>query len=111
MPATIEEITALFANARQEWNTAEETVKAAEQICGDAVIPSVKEFRYAGRRLIDAFEALEGGDLPKANGFLQDAVFNCHCARHDAIDVSVAIIASNLSVAIKKIGYRNILNA
>jgi hypothetical protein len=110
MKHTLEEINARFAELRVEWNASEELVKSAEQVCGDAVIPSIKEFRYAGRRIVDAFhEMASGGDLMKADAFIQDAIFNCHCARHDAIDVASGIIASNLAVAVDKIGYQHIL--
>jgi len=112
MAHTLDEINALFANLRVEWDASEKLVKSAEQVCGDAVIPSIKEFRYAGRRLVDAFHALaETGDLNKANDFVQDAIFNCHCARHDAIDVATGIMASNMDVAVQKIGYVHILAA
>ena len=112
MAITQDELNALFADARNEWNRAELIVKTAEQVCGDAVIPSIKELRYAGRRFVDTFDELaNGSDLTVAKGYVQDAIFNCHCARHDAIDVSTAIIASNLNIAVQKIGYRHILEA
>jgi hypothetical protein len=112
MPHTLEEINALFAELRVEWNASEALVKSAEQVCGDAIIPSIKEFRYAGRRVVDAFATFSGGtDLIKAKAFIQDAIFNCHCARHDAIDVATGIMASTMEVAVKKIGYQHILAA
>lgn len=112
MAISQDELNALFADARDEWNRAEAIVKTAEQVCGDAVIPSIKELRYAGRRFVDTFHELaNGSDINVARGFVQDAIFNCHCARHDAIDVATAIIASNLNVAVQKIGYRHILEA
>jgi len=112
MPISQDELNALFADAREEWNRAELIVKTAEQVSGDAVIPSIKELRYAGRRFVDTFHELaNGNDLAKAQGFVQDAIFNCHCARHDAIDVATAVIASNLNVAVQKIGYRHVLSA
>lgn len=112
MPASQQDIDDLFALARVEWNKAEEVVKSAEQICGEAVVPSIKEFRYAGRRVIDALHEMgNGNDLDVTLGLLKDAIFNCHCARHDAIDVATAVIASNLSIVVDKIGYEHILKA
>ena len=112
MPLTHDEVNALFAEVSEEWNQAEEIVKAAEQICSEAVFPSIKEFRYAGRRLIDSFgEMANGNDRAVIEGFVKDAVFNCHCARHDAIDVATATIASNLEIVVSKIGYDIVLKA
>lgn len=112
MALSHDEINALFAEVREEWNQAEEIVKAAEQICAEAVFPSIKEFRYAGRRLVDTFNELaNGADMPTINGFIKDAVFNCHCARHDAIDVATATIATNLDLVGTKIGYEVALKA
>ncbi len=96
---------------RNEWNRAEEVVKAAEQICGETVIPSVKELRYAGRRLIDALNSNVSSDPGKVRELLNDAIFNCHCARHDAIDVATAVVALNLDITTNKIGFDNILRA
>jgi hypothetical protein len=112
MPTTQEEVDALFDTLRAEWNTSEGLVKTAEQVCGEAVIPSIKEFRYAGRRVVEALhESAKGGDLAKAKDFVQDAIFNCHRARHDAIDAATAIMAATLLVAVNKIGYQHILTA
>jgi hypothetical protein len=106
------DIDALFAELRTEWDASEALVKAAEQVSGDAIIPSIKEFRYAGRRIVDALHELKAsGDGAKAKAFVQDAIFNCHCARHDAIDVATGIMASTMSVAVEKIGYQHILAA
>lgn len=107
-----EELNALFAEVRDEWNQEEEVVKSAEQICSEAVFPSIKELRYAGRRLVDSFhEMANGNDEAAIRGYVKDAVFNCHCARHDAIDVATATIASNLELVVRKIGYDHVLKA
>ncbi len=111
MATTREDIDQLLKTASEEWNRAEEVVKSAEQICGEPVIPSIKELRYAGRRLVDSLNADTARDLDLVQGLLKDAIFNCHCARHDAIDVATAIIASNLSIVVREIGYEHVLSA
>lgn len=79
----------------KEWDLAEEAIKISEQITGEVAIPSIMELRYAGRRLGDAFQALEGtSNEQKAKEYLADARFNCLRAQHDAIDISVNYIAS-----------------
>ena len=111
MAATKDDIDALLRTLSEEWNKAEVVVKSAEQICGEPIVPSIKELRYAGRRLVDASHGETAKDLDAVQGLLKDAVFNCHCARHDAIDVATAVIADNLNVAVKKVGYEHILKA
>ncbi|MBF0166360.1 MAG: hypothetical protein HQL45_01915 [Alphaproteobacteria bacterium] len=97
---------------KQEWDKAEEAIKLAEQVCGEVVTPSVKELRYAGRRLVDAIGKIGAGAPPsEIDGLLHDAYFDCHRARHDAIDAATAKIAKVLDIAATKIGYEVILKA
>lgn len=101
-----------IARIRAEWDRAEEDIKIAEQVCNKVVWPSVKELRYAGRRVIDALHAMNNG-LPteQINNLLQDAEFDCHRARHDAIDAATATIAIRLELAHDKLGYDAVLRA
>lgn len=106
---------AILAEIQSEWNRAEEDIKTAETIVNKIVLPSVKELRYAGRRIIDALMEITGNpDSPnqeKIRGFLEDARFDCHRARHDAIDAATAKIAVDLEIMVEKLGYDVILRA
>lgn len=100
----------ILADISAEWDQAERDIKLAEQVCGEVVTPSIKELRYAGRRIVDALnEIASGGDEERVRPFLQDAKFNCHRARHDAIDVAISKIAVTLELISNKLGYEAIL--
>ena len=102
----------ILAEIRVEWDKAENSIKIAEQIGGKVVFPAVKELRYAGRRIIDALALCSvDGKSDKIKPLLEDALFDCYRAKHDAVDVVISIIASELNVATKRIGYRAILAA
>jgi hypothetical protein len=79
------------------------------------VLPSVKELRYAGRRIIDALMEISSNpnnpDQAKITSLLDDARFDCHRARHDAIDAATAKIASDLEIMVSTLGYDAILPA
>lgn len=103
---------ALYQAICTEWNLAEEAVKQAEQVCNEVIIPSVTELRYAGRRLIQALEiASAGGPSDEFEKLLNDALFNCHRARHDAIDAATSQMALVTNIASKKLGYSAVLKA
>jgi hypothetical protein len=93
-----------------EWDSAEEAIKLAEQVNQKVVFPSIKELRYAGRRLVEALSLInsEGPD-DEISALFNDAQFNCLRARHDAIDVATAKIALDLETALKKLGPKAIL--
>lgn len=110
MPPSLDELNGLFSRARDEWNKAEEVLKAGEQICGQTIVPSIKELRYAGRRFVDTHvEFANGLDLEKAKEYINDGIYNCYCAQHDAVDVATAVVASTLAICARKIGYEHIL--
>jgi hypothetical protein len=89
-----------------EWNKAEADVKLAEQVCDAIVLPSINELRYAGRRLIDALVAVSAdASGEKSHSLLEDAKFNCHRARHDALDSATAKIASDVENMLGHLGY------
>ncbi|MCQ8185164.1 hypothetical protein [Parvularcula maris] len=103
---------AIFTDIRVQWDYAEADVKLAEQTCGKIVTPAIKELRYAGRRLVDALnEAYGTGDEAAITALLEDARFNCHCARHDAVDAAVGKMAADLEIMINKLGYEAVLKA
>ena len=111
-----------IASLCNEWNKAERYIKQAEQIEEKVPLASINELRYAGRRLIEAFAEIDrsaGGEAPPEEqersyrhmeALLQDAEFNCHRARHDAVDAAVSKIALDLDEAAYRIGYTAILN-
>lgn len=102
----------LYEKICHEWNKAEEDVKRAEQVCDEVIIPSIKELRYAGRRLVQALELnARNGDKAEIEKLLNDAAFDCHRARHDAIDASTAQIAKVMRIATEKLKYGAILTA
>jgi len=84
----------LLRAIQDEWNRAETDIKTAETVVNNIVIPSVKELRYAGRRIIDAIMEMTANpsayDPARVRALLDDAHFDCHRARHDAIDAATA---------------------
>jgi hypothetical protein len=83
-----------------EWNKAERAVKLAENVNGEIVNPSIFELRYAGRRLIEAFQKSES-ERQAAISLLRDAKFDCHRSQHDAIDAATSKMAGDLTVAVE----------
>jgi hypothetical protein len=84
----------LFEQLAIQWNIAEGRIKKAEQVRGGEVVSSaIFELRYAGRKLIDAFELLRTTNwkenkvqYDQIHRFLEDALEDCVKAKHDAID-------------------------
>ena len=108
--AECDEYKSILAGISSEWDQAEKDIKIAEQVCGEVVTPSIKELRYAGRRIVDALnEMAADGDKQKISNYLQDAKFNCHKARHDAIDAAISKISITLELMSQKLGYKNII--
>jgi hypothetical protein len=105
----------ILATIQTEWNRAEADIKTAEMVVRKIVLPSVKELRYAGRRIIDVLMVITANpDDPnhaQIGALLEDARFDCHRARHDAIDAATAKIAADLEIMAEKLGYHAILPA
>lgn len=101
---TAEEIRRVAA----EWNKAEETIKLAEQVCGEIVNPAIYELRYAGRRLIEAIAALDQNQKQDTLDKLKDALFDCQRAQHDAIDAATSKIVSDLDIGLRRLGAKAI---
>lgn len=95
---------ALFQKIVQEWSDAEADIKNAEPIVGDVVIPSIKELRYAGRQVVNALIASADDNSERVNFYLEEAFYNCHRARHDAIDTAAWKMALNLEAVQSDIG-------
>jgi hypothetical protein len=105
-----DEQAALLNSIAEEWNQAEEDVKVAEQICNEIVVPAIKEMRYAGRRIVDAIAKMHAGErAEEIEALLREARFDCHRARHDAIDAGTSKIAIDLEIMVKKLGPEVIL--
>lgn len=109
--ATQDEFDAKITQIIAEWNKAESDIKTAEQIGGKVVFPSIKELRYAGRRVIDAIDQSRKGKLDLAVEYLVDAHFDCCRGRHDAVDATISIMASEMQVILSKVGYDSALKA
>jgi len=102
----------LLETIRKEWDKAEQDIKLAEQVCNNIIIPAIKELRYGGRRIAEVLYQLgAGGKEEEIKKLLDDAVFDCYRARHDAIDAATAHIAIDLEIKIEKLGYDAILKA
>ena len=89
----------------REWNHAEETIKAGEQINQRVNWASIKELRYAGRRIVESINLMDSENTEEAMRRLQDAEYNCYRARHDAIDAATSKIAIELENAARKLGH------
>ncbi len=102
----------LFSDIRREWDTAEEVIKVAEQVTADVVIPAIMELRYAGRRLVDALNAHANGcSGDEICALVEDARFDCHRARHDAIDAALTQMAIDTDNLARQVGYDVVHNS
>lgn len=102
---------ALKRELTAEWAKAEADIKRAEQVAEKIVFPSIKELRYAGRRLAESCTLISDGNYIEAEKRLQDAIFDCHRARHDALDAATAKIAADIALMAKTLGYSAITQA
>ncbi|MEQ1888028.1 MAG: hypothetical protein ABL951_02475 [Alphaproteobacteria bacterium] len=102
----------ILAEIAREWDKADKDIKFAEQVCQKITISSIFELRYAGRRIIDALNMIAAdADLKDVTLLLQEAKFDCHRARHDAIDAATSKIALDIDNMGRKLGYNAILKA
>ena len=89
----------------ETWAEAEEALKITEQVLSEAMIPAVMELRYAGRKVTKALSNyLADAGSVEADRLLDDAVFDCLRARHDATDAATAKISLDLDAAIHRLG-------
>jgi uncharacterized protein YdcH (DUF465 family) len=108
----LESYRAILTSILAEWNQAEGDIKQAEQVSQRVSEPSIKELRYAGRRVTEAIhKILSGGDPDDIRKLLHDADFDCHRARHDAVDAATSKIATDLKAMTDKLGYHAVLKA
>ena len=90
----------------KEWMRAEEVLKITERIKNETFIPSIKELRYASRRVvqadIDFNNKLAIEEAVRAH--LTEAIENCRKARHDAIDSATNYIHEQLDKLSEQVG-------
>lgn len=106
-----EPLAVLVQDICSEWNRAERAIKIAEQVIGEDPFPSIKELRYAGRRIVEAFLAIEDAEGAKSVAMLQDAYFDCLRAKHDAMDVAINEIAGRIRLSQEDLGVHVVLQA
>lgn len=89
----------------QAWAEAERALKIGEQQLGDVVIPAIKELRYSGRKVAKALDNYGSNiELPKTDLEVEDAIFDCYRARHDATDAATAAVTLRLERAVDEFG-------
>lgn len=102
----------ILVDIQREWDLAEEAIKRCEQVARAAIIPAIKELRYAGRRIVDALnKAHKAGSQQDVNALLEDARFDCHRARHDAMDAALDVMALDFDNLTKRLGYDAVIQA
>lgn len=108
----LDDFRGLLDSINNEWNRAEGDIKQAEQVCAKVIEPAINELRYAGRRLIDAISSTgKGITPPNIESLLTDALFDCHRARHDAVDAATSKITLDLDILQTKLGIDVVLQA
>lgn len=88
------------------WMRAEEVLKITERIKNETFIPSVKELRYASRRVVQAHIEVSAGNATDdgINVHLTEAIENCRKARHDAIDSAINFVHEQLDKVASTVG-------
>lgn len=99
----------LLQDILREWNKAEKSIKLAEQLDNRVAIAAINELRYAGRRLVEALGEAQVVASEKRTALLNDALFFCHRARHDAIDAATNKMIGDLDQAERILGPETIL--
>ena len=106
------ETSRILQSIRSEWAVAEEDIKLAEQICRKVSFPSIKELRYAGRKVVEVVYLVStSADVSEIESLLRDILRDCHRARHDAIDAGSAQISMEVALIAKRLGYSHTLVA
>lgn len=88
------------------WMRAEEVLKITERIKNETFIPSVKELRYASRRVVQAHIEVGTGNATDdcIHVHLTEAIENCRKARHDAIDSAINFVHEQLDKVSSTVG-------
>lgn len=90
----------------EQWGQAEEVLKLVERVTNEAFFPSIKELRYAARRVVDAENeaARQNPDQKAIEWHLIEACENCRKARHDAMDSAINFVHEELDKLIRLAG-------
>lgn len=103
----------LFKDLIAQWNIAERRIKKAEQVQGNEVVNSaIFELRYAGRKVVDALQLIEGADWKdrqvheQIRRYLADAIEDCVKAKHDSIDAMIDFVTTWFDELEGRIGLR-----
>ena len=98
-----EDLRSAFDAIEAQWNTAEEYVKKVERLRRGLVVgASINEFRYAGRRMVEAYSLIKAAENDpnkrgEALGLLREVKHFCLRAQHDAMDAAVTYIDQALA--------------
>ncbi len=91
-----------------DWMRAEEVLKLVERLKNEAFIPSIKELRYASRRVVEAQNLFRlhgvNASEKEIHTHLVEAIENCRKARHDALDSAVNFTQDQLDKLINAVG-------
>jgi hypothetical protein len=96
-----DELNSRLVHLAQEWDKTEELLKIAEISAKKAMDSAVWELRYAGRRVVDAINgSRDNKSIDEIKTYIDDAIFDCLRARHDAIDACTAYISREIELAV-----------
>lgn len=112
MTSSLDEHRDLLEEVCEQWDRAEANIKRAEQLVDGAMIPSINELRYAGRRVMEAARTIiKNGDPKKIEDKLRDAMYDCHRAQHDAVDASFQAVSIKMDAAVSRLSMTSLLTA
>lgn len=103
----------LMEQLAEEWNQTEQIIKLSEMVTGKAILPAIRELRYAGRRAVTTFSAMvslngKDEDFERHKRELEDALLHVYRARRDATDAAIVIIGLEVEGLREKYGAREI---
>jgi hypothetical protein len=108
----MQKFAARLAELSSLWNRIELRAKQAEQWRGEAIVASINEMRYAGRRIVDAIALaennLDGSQDPKIEEHLIIAKSYLLNADHDITDSVSFIVLRRVSKTIDQHGLQKI---
>ncbi|MGO8739385.1 hypothetical protein [Rhodoblastus sp.] len=87
----------LLAEIAREWNRIERRAKEVENFRGEAVVASINEMRYAGRRIVDYYICKENNQLDEAKTHLRVARAYLNNADHDLTDAVIFFVHQRIS--------------